>query len=434
MKIAMFTNTYLPQVGGVANSVERFTRGCRDRGHEVLVVAPHYENDKQAGTNVHRVPAVANLNGSDFSMALPVDSDLRERVKQFAPDLLHSHHPFLLGNTALRISAEQGLPLLFTHHTMYEHYTHYVPMELEAMKTYVKNLATGYGNLADRVIAPSESTASIIRQRGVESPIDVVPTGVDVEAYRNGDAQACRKRFSIDPEAPLIGHVGRLAEEKNISLLGRACGLAMQQDSKTHFLVVGDGDSREQLDKILVEMDVGDRAVFAGTLKGQDLVDAYHAMDVFAFASQTETQGMVLAEACGAGCPVVALDAPGAREVVADGDNGRLIASCDAPSLADGILCLLRADKNTRGQLARCARQRARAFSSDRCVEKLLDAYRHCLETAPKEKNIENDSWKAVIHRLQEEWKLWSNRMQSAFSALDSKSESSKQSDPEGPG
>jgi glycosyltransferase involved in cell wall biosynthesis len=257
---------------------------------------------------------------------------------------------------------------------------------------------------------------------------------VDVQEYETGDAEACRKHFSIDPQAPLIGHVGRLAEEKNISLLGRACGRVMQEEPEARFLVVGDGDSREQLRTILDEMKVIDRAVFAGTLKGQDLVDAYHAMDVFAFASQTETQGMVLAEACAAGCPVAALDAPGAREVVRDRENGRLVGPCDSQALADGILWILRADEAAREQLSGCARETSRAFSGDRCTEKLLDAYRHCLETTPKKKDIENDSWKAIVNRLQEEWKLWSNRMQSAFSALEGKSDTDKRRDPGRPG
>jgi glycosyltransferase involved in cell wall biosynthesis len=428
MKIAMFTNTYLPHVGGVANSVERFTEGCREGGHDVLVVAPSYPDQKESTEQTYRLPAMPNLNGSDFSVPLPMDNELSDRLEQFAPDVIHAHHPFLVGNTAARAAAKFNVPLLFTHHTMYEHYTHYVPVELDVMKRYVQSLATGYANLCDRVIAPSESTAEIIRDRGVESPISVVPTGVDVEDYAEGDAEAFRRQWSIDADCPLVGHVGRLAEEKNIPFLTRACGEAMRRLPELRFCVVGDGDSRDDMRTILGEMDLLDRTIFAGVLKGKDLIDAYHAMDVFAFASVTETQGMVLTEACAAGCPVVALDAPGAREVVRDGQNGRLVDQQDTDALAQAIVDVATAGPEARSRMVDRARNTAGEFSSQASLDKLLEVYRDTLNTIPKAKDIDGDEWQKLHDRIREEWRIWSNRLQSAVNAMGSeqKSESGK--------
>ncbi|MBS3735442.1 MAG: glycosyltransferase, partial [Phycisphaerae bacterium] len=197
MRIAMFTNTYLPQVGGVAESVARFTRGYRRCGHATLVVAPEYGSraaqtarrepdaaatchDEPGDADVVRVPALPRFKGSDFSFAVPVACDLKGALDAFKPDVVHAHHPFLLGTEAARVAAAHDVPLVFTHHTMYEWYTHYVPLEIPSMRTFIQQLATGYANLCDAVYAPSASVADILRGRGVTAPLRVVPTGVDL--------------------------------------------------------------------------------------------------------------------------------------------------------------------------------------------------------------------------------------------------------------
>ena len=192
MKTLMLTNTYLPHVGGVARSVVAFATELRRRGHRVLIVAPEFENCPADEIDVVRVPAVQNFNGSDFSVRIPIPGFLTSTVTQFEPDIVHSHHPFLMGDTALRIAAARDLPLVFTHHTMYEQYTHYVPVKSPLLSRFVIDLTTGYANLCNAVIAPSESVAEILRSRGVTAPIDVIPTGVDIARFEAGDGQSVR--------------------------------------------------------------------------------------------------------------------------------------------------------------------------------------------------------------------------------------------------
>src|SRR6185369_13365031 len=129
MKICMMTNTYLPHVGGVARSVSTFAEEYRRQGHEVLVVAPNFPGrmPKRGEAIVERVAAVQNFNGSDFSVRLPLAAGLSVRLDTFAADIIHAHHPFLLGDTALRMAMNKNVPIVFTHHTRYEDYTHYVP-------------------------------------------------------------------------------------------------------------------------------------------------------------------------------------------------------------------------------------------------------------------------------------------------------------------
>jgi len=217
MNICMMTNTYLPHVGGVARSVSTFAEEYRKLGHQLLVVAPKFDGpplSRREAQIVERVSAIQHFNGSDFSVRLPMAATLSRRIDKFQADIVHAHHPFLLGDTALRVGATKNVPVVFTHHTRYEDYTHYVPFDSPALKEIAINLSTQFANLCDGVIAPSASIARLIRQRGVTSPIAVVPSGVDVAGFAAGDKARARRRFKIPPRAFVVGHTGRLAPEK----------------------------------------------------------------------------------------------------------------------------------------------------------------------------------------------------------------------------
>ena len=157
MKICMMTNTYLPHVGGVARSVSTFAEEYLRLGHEVLVVAPEFDGKPlpaSAEAIVERVPSLKNFNGSEFSVRLPGAAALSERIDAFQADIIHAHHPFLLGDTALRVAMNKNVPIIFTHHTRYEDYTHYMPLASEALTKVAKELPTHFANMCDGVIAP----------------------------------------------------------------------------------------------------------------------------------------------------------------------------------------------------------------------------------------------------------------------------------------
>ena len=224
MKIAMFTNTYLPHVGGVARSVKTLEDACRRQGHEVRVIAPEFEGSEDS-PDVLRVPAIQHFNGSDFSVQLPMPNIIREYMEDFRPDLIHSHHPFLLGDAALREAWKMRVPIVFTHHTLYERYTHYVPLDSPALKRVAVQLTTEYCNLCDQIIAPSESIERLLLDRGVTTSIRTIPTGIDTGYFAAGNGARFREQAGIPPDAKVIGHVGRLAREKNLRFLAGSISL-----------------------------------------------------------------------------------------------------------------------------------------------------------------------------------------------------------------
>jgi glycosyltransferase involved in cell wall biosynthesis len=422
MKICMMTNTYLPHVGGVARSVSTFAEEFRKRKHRVLVVAPEFEGKPlppRAAAIVERVPAIQKFNGSDFSFKLPIIGGLMPRLDAFDADVIHAHHPFLLGDTALRIAATKNAPVIFTHHTRYEDYTHYFPFDSPTLKDVAINLSTHFANLCDGVIAPSESIARLIRRRGVEVPIRVVPTGIDIAFFAAGDGERFRRKFKIPANAFVVGHVGRLAPEKNLPYLAEAVALFIKRTPGSVFLVVGGGPSDEKIAEIFAKHGLADRLILAGKQSGRALADAYNAMDVFAFASFTETQGLVLAEAMAAGLPVVALNAPGVREVMRDQANGFMLEkNASARKFADH-LTKLHADPKRLDSFSEEARKTAGIFSRERCADLALDFYNDVRRLTRRERlMIERSPWGTLLERIGVEWNLLAEKAQSVVQAV----------------
>ncbi len=424
MKIILFTNTYLPHVGGVARSVHTLEQSCRERGHSVRVVAPKFEGSEPS-PSVLRVPAIRNFHGSDFSVRIPVPNIIGDFTEDFAPDVVHSHHPFLLGDAALRMARRLRCPLVFTHHTLYERYTHYVPFDSPAMKRIAIRLATEYANLCDAVIAPSESVAKLLKERGVESPILPIPTGIDLDAFASGNGARLRDKLGIPGKAPLIGTVGRVAREKNLPFLAEAAALHLRENPDAAFLLVGEGDARDETLRVFHERGVDDNRIFApGRMTGDDLSDAYAALDCFLFASQTETQGLVLAEAMAAGTPVVALDGPGIREIMRDGKNGRMLSSdANAQAFASAIGQITE-DADFAESCSCGAGETARNYSIETCTGKVLECYEEVIRTYNEKTGEDEDhsAWDRFVEGLENEWEI----LVAKLNALGASSEKSR--------
>lgn len=403
MRIGIFTNTFLPHIGGVARSVRNFLEDYRRAGHRVLVVAPEFPQGpapRHIERSVERVPAWRNFNGSDFSVSLPVAAELAERIRRFRPQIVHAQHPFLLGDTALRVAAESGVPAVFTHHTLYERYTHYLPFDSERLQSFVAELATRFANCCDGVIAPSASLARLLEARGVTSPIRVVPTGIDTEEFSAAARGPWRARLGLDGNAVLVGHVGRLAVEKNLPFLAEALARFLSRVPRSRALIVGDGPARPGIEEAFAQGRVGGRVLFTGSLTGRPLREAYAAMDLFAFSSQSETQGMVLTEAMAAGVPVVALDASGVRDVVRDRENGRLLpADATVEALARALARAAR-DPDLRASWREGARRTAEAFDRRVTARLALAFYRELIARHPARPR--GDAWETRWQQLRD--------------------------------
>lgn len=413
------TNTYLPHIGGVARSVEAFTRYYQEHGHEVLVIAPEFPQTPLNEEDVVRIPAIQRFNGSDFSVVLPIPHFLGKEIDAFEPDIVHAHHPFLVGSTARLIANTYNLPLVFTHHTMYEQYSHYVPGNSETLQRFAIKLATSYANMCDQVFAPSESIANILTTRGVQVPIKVIPTGVDIIEFSQGSGAGLRRILGIDDDVFLVGHLGRLAPEKNLEYLSQAVLKFMQMEPQAHFLLVGKGNSERALRASFSLAGLTQRLHHVGFLQQPFLTSAYQAMDVFVFSSQSETQGMVLTEAMAVSVPVIALDAPGVREVVSDYKNGRLLhAKTNFEEFANTLQWFSDLPVEQKQVLKQEARRTAESYSLEVCAQKALKIYQSLLGKGYVHRHHEHQLWAEAMRLLKAEYDVLKGIAMAAVHAI----------------
>lgn len=411
------TNTYKPIVGGLERSVETFTGMLRSMGHKVLIVSLKMK-DAPREKDVFRLPAIQNFKGTNFSIEIPVSRKLFLILNDFKPDIIHSHHPFLIGDTALRISASLGLPLIFTNHSLYEKNTHYLPMDSTAMKRFVIKLSVGYANLCDYVIAPSRSIADLLIKRGVKTPVDVVPSGINLDDFKDGDGSSFRGFYSVPQDAFLAGVASRIAEEKNIRFLASAVARFLESKKNAYFAVIGSGPELVPIQKYFQRQHLKERIIFPGVLKGKQLASAYSAMNVFVFSSHSETQGLVLVEAMAAGVPVVAVDAPGVKEVVIDKVNGRLIKGDKVDQFHAALSWISELKSQERGDLIENAKKTARDFSVPFCAQKLLKIYGLARQLKPASLKEKKGALKKTFNLLKAEKNILLNMTKAAGWAL----------------
>jgi glycosyltransferase involved in cell wall biosynthesis len=374
MRVGLFTNNYLPFRGGVTTAVETLRRGLEALGHPVWVFAPAARDGAADPPRVFRYPSIPAPTYPGFSLAVPYSRRLGRQARALDLDLFHAQHPFLLGVTARRLARRLGRPLVFTYHTRYEKYAHYVPLPERLVAALALRLSCAFADSADLVVAPSERIADTLVRRGVRAPIVVVPTGVDLDRFSPGDRLEARRALGLGAEERVCLYVGRLDREKSVELLLEAFVSIAEAVSGARFHLVGQGSWEAALRRRAAGSSVGERIRFHGGLPQEALPAWYRAADLFLFASQTETQGLVLAEAHACGLPAVAVRASGVDEVVEDGVTG-LLTKPEAGDLADAAVGLL-LDGERRATMGRAARVRAeRHFSALRQVETLVGHY-----------------------------------------------------------
>jgi 1,2-diacylglycerol 3-alpha-glucosyltransferase len=360
VRIALFTNNYLPFCGGVTISVETLRRGLEASGHEAWVFGPRLTGAEDASVKVVRYPSIPVATYPEFALAVPYSRRIERLVSALAFDVIHAHHPFLLGPAARRLARRIRRPLIFTYHTRYEKYAHYVPLPLRLVQAAALRISAGFAAQADAVLAPSAVIRDELHARGVRTPIAVVPTGVDLERFRPGDREAARRSLGVGQGEPLVLYVGRLDREKSVDRVLGAFERVASTIPAARLVLVGQGTEAERLRRTAASLPVAERIRFLGLRPHDSLAECYQAADVFLFASETETQGLVLAEAAACGLPAVAVDAPGCDEVVRDGDTG-ILTKGDPAALAEAAIGLL-LDPERRRAMGRRAREVAESL------------------------------------------------------------------------
>jgi glycosyltransferase involved in cell wall biosynthesis len=416
MRIAMFSNTYHPIVGGIEKSIDIFSTEMRRQGHRVLIVAPEYEGAKESTENVLRVPAIKQFAGTPYSFMVSIPLVISSQLREFKPDIIHSHQPFLLGDSALRLSRELHVPLIYTNHTFMERYLHWFPIDWQILRDIAEKLPVAYANLTDHVVTPTSSVAQILRLRGTITPITSIPTGIDANFFASGNRARFRTQHGLDESHLVIGHLGRLNPEKNLEYLAQAALRFVQKaPQQRRFLVAGEGESVPHMLQLFSDHGATDQLVYTGLVKGQTCADAYAAMDAFIFASLTDTQGLVLTEAMAAGNPVFAIDAPGVRDMIEHERNGYLFShntsTAEFADRLDKLLC------NTAlyAQLKSAATADAQNVSIPHCTHAMLELYQTVIDSTHSNPG-ELSKWEKLVNRWETEIDLIQEKLETLSS------------------
>jgi len=374
VRIALFTNNYLPFCGGVTISVETLRHGLEASGHEAWVFGPRLTAAEDASVKVVRYPSIPVATYPEFALAVPYSRRIGRLVAALEFDVIHAHHPFLLGPAARRLARRTRRPLVFTYHTRYEKYAHYVPLPLGLVQAAALRISAGFAAQADAVLAPSAVIRDELHARGVRAPIAVVPTGIDLTRFRPGDREAARRSLGVGAGEPLVLYVGRLDREKSVDRVLSAFERVASTIPAARLVLVGQGTEAERLRRMAASLPMAQRIRFLGLRPHDALAECYQAADVFLFASETETQGLVLAEAAACGLPAVAVNAAGCDEVVRDGDTG-ILTKGDPAALAEAAIGLL-LDPERRRAMARRAREMAeRLFDVKLQIDRTMAVY-----------------------------------------------------------
>jgi len=376
MNIAIFTNNYLPNPYGVSGSIESFRKQFEKHGHTVYIFAPNYKDYQDENFRVFRYPALDIQYKIKFPLAIPYSRKMDKIIDNLKFDIIHSQHPDLLGTAAKKWAKKKNVPLVFTWHTLYDQYTHFVPLIPEKLANrIVINQAVKYANKSDLVITPTDSVRKIIKNWGVTNKnIISISTGVEEEFYQNPDRNKIRNKFNIKENETLLLLVSRLTQEKNIEFLFNLVIKVLKNSKNAKFLIAGDGYLLPKLEKIARENKLEDKIFFAGIVEKEEIKNYYSAGDIFIYASKSETQGMIVSEAMYCGLPIIAVNATGICDLVQNNVNGFLVPE-NENAFSIAVEKLIK-DSELRKKFSEESRRIARENFTDKiCAEKMLAVY-----------------------------------------------------------
>ena len=377
----MISDVYFPRINGVSTSIKTFHKELTTLGHEVRLIAPAYGADNSPDW-VYRIPSrYLPLDPEDRIMRPKYIKALHETLKQQNFDLVHIQTPFLAFYEGVKLARMLAIPCIATFYTHFEEYLyHYLPVvPKRAVRLAVRYFSRRQGNDVDAIIVPSRAIFDLLDRYGIQKPREIIATGLDDGFLKTGNGMDFRCNHGIDPGRPVLMHVGRIAHEKNIDFLIHMLADVRQKVPDILLVIAGEGPASSHLADLVKGLKIERNVLFVGYLDREtDLLDCYCAGDIFVFASNTETQGLVLLEAMAQGVPVVSTSVLGTRDILEPG-AGVLIAQEDRQDFAGKVLQLLR-NPVQRTQLAEQARCYARTWTARTYARKTESFYRMIID------------------------------------------------------
>lgn len=383
MHILMLSDVYFPRINGVSTSIQTFATAFMDLGHSVTLIAPEYPATFDAEFEVIRVRSRRlPLDPEDRLMSLTAAKQLAPLLRSRQIDIVHIQTPFVAHYAGLHLGRALGTRVVVSYHTFFEAYFEkYLPhVPAPLLRWIARRFSRTQCNQVDAVISPSRPMGEKLLEYGVRRPAAVIPTGLPAENFRVIAHNDFRRRYGLREDAFVLLFVGRVAFEKNIEFLFEMFGLVWPIVANAVLLVAGEGPALSKLRALTARLGATQQIRFVGYLhRATELLACYQSSDVFVFASQTETQGLVLLEAMASGLPVVSTASMGCGDVLVDGE-GCLVSPPEPQAFAERVISLHR-DGRRRAELSRRAVTYARRWSGRVKARDMLAFYEQTLQS-----------------------------------------------------
>ena len=381
MRILFITDVFFPRVNGVSTSLQTFWRELEALGHEVMIIAPEYGQQARRAPSLIRIPArVVMFDPEDRMMHRRRILDLGGELRRQDFDLIHIQTPFVAHYAGVSLAQRLNIPRIETYHTFFEEYLfHYVPfLPKPWLRLAARRFSRAQCNEVDAVVVPSTAMRDVLASYGVKSHMEVLPTGIQLEQFANGDGERFRALHDIPERRPLLLHVGRVAFEKNISFLLRMVKQVKTTVADVLFVIAGEGPAVLSLRWEAQDLGLADNVLFVGNMDRESaLLDCYRAADVKIFASRTETQGLVLLEAMALGVPVVSTAIMGTKDVLQPG-CGAVVVAEDEGEFAAAVVRVL-GDSALAARLSNSGKGYVKSWSAPVMARRMVDLYHSVL-------------------------------------------------------
>lgn len=367
-------------------SVEALVEELRVQGHSVHVFTTRYPGHRDEDSNIWRFASVRLPFFPQYPFAVPPFFGALRHFRAHKFDIIHTHTPYTIGFVGLRWAESHDIPIVSTYHTLYERYAHYVPYFPKVYVRYKTAKHTNYYyNRVAHVITPSEAAFTSLRRQSVKTPITIIPTGNP--PVKEVSREIARKMMGAREGEKALLYVGRMAREKNITLLLDSVADVMRNRSEVRLWMVGDGPDRTVAQKHARTIGIGDRVKCVGAVP-REQVDMYYAgADLFVFASTTETQGLVIGEAMTHGLPAIAARGGGASDSISDGVTGIIVGSSVA-QISDAVEHLLD-NPETLAELSKNCRNQSLNWTHAESCRRVVEVYELALErNTEKERHL----------------------------------------------
>jgi glycosyltransferase involved in cell wall biosynthesis len=378
MKIAIFTDTFYPDVNGVARTFKRFTDYLDMKQISYKIFAPGSHTDEYASSNIHRFKSLSFFLYPECRLSFPNLLQMKTELQNFSPELIHVATPFNIGLCGSYLAKKMKIPLVGSYHTDFGHYLKYYDLQFlsNSLWKYIK----WFYKPCQKLFVPSTETLKQLHQHGFTN-LELWPRGVDCQLFHPFyDKKAVRQKYGLSKKF-LLTYAGRLAPEKDVDILLKVAGSMPEKiNNQIDWLVVGDGPLREDIQK-----KAPFNMRFTGYLEGESLAEVYSASDLFVFPSPTETFGNVVLEALASGTPVIGANAGGVKNIIKPGVMGDLCSPGNIEQFSGSIQQLLASDSK-RLQMGLEGRKYALMQKWDKIFDRILWHYSSIIKEQSEQK------------------------------------------------